>query len=96
MLNVSDILLTMFLLHTGAFIEGNVFMRGVVQSREASFFIKLGIPLILLYAIYCRLKAATKEQLAIGNRLINGCLIFYTLINASHLLWIILYSTYSI
>ncbi len=91
-LNVSDILLTLVLLQTGAFIEGNFFMKDLVQSKAGSLIIKLGIPMLLLYIVYKRIKAATEKQLAIGNTLINCCLIFYSVINISHLLWIILYN----
>ena len=95
-LNVSDIVLTILLLQTGAFMEGNVFMRGIVESKAKSFIIKIGIPLILLFLVYKRIRAATEKQLAIGNVLINCCLAFYAVINISHLLWIILYNTYFI
>jgi hypothetical protein len=95
-LNVSDIIITLILLQTGAFIEGNFFMKGIVQRREVSYIIKLAIPLILLYIIYKRIKAATKKQLFISNVLINICLVFYVLINFSHLIWIILYNILTI
>lgn len=96
MLNVSDILLTLLLLQTGVFIEGNFFMRGLVESSMISFVVKLGIPLMLLCIVYKRIKAATEKQLVISNKLTTGCLIFYAIINASHLIWIILYRTYLI
>jgi hypothetical protein len=94
LLNVSDIIVTLLLLQTGVFVEGNVFMRGIVESRTVSFIFKIGFPLLLLYIIYKRISTATEKQLAVGNTLINGCLIFYALINISHLVWIILYNTY--
>jgi hypothetical protein len=94
LLNVSDIICTLFLLQTGAFVEGNLFMRGIVSSNFLSYAVKLGIPAILLYIIYIRIKAATEKQLIIGNKLINACLILYAAINISHIFWIILYNTY--
>lgn len=94
LLNVSDILFTLQLLQTGAFVEGNFFMKGVVQSGFLSLVIKIGIPALLLYIISIRIKSATERQLVIGNRLINGCLALYAAINLSHVLWIILYNTY--
>jgi hypothetical protein len=93
LLNVSDILFTLLLLQTGAFMEGNFFMRGLVKSEAFSLVVKLSIPMLLLYIIYKRIGAATEKQLAAGNTLINCCLAFYTLVNISHLVWIILYNT---
>lgn len=94
LLNVSDIIFTLLLLQTGAFVEGNFFMRGVVQSNTLSFVMKLGVPALLLCIIYVRIKKATERQLAAGNLLINVCLVLYVAINISHIFWIILYSMY--
>jgi hypothetical protein len=94
LLNVSDIIFTLLLLQTGSFVEGNFFMRGVVQSGFLSLAIKMGIPAMLIYFISIRIKSATERQLVIGNRLINACLTLYAAINLSHVFWIILYNTY--
>nr|WP_284703752.1 DUF5658 family protein [Clostridium swellfunianum] len=96
MLNISDIILTLLLLDTGVFMEANIFMKALVKSEIVSFFIKFGVPLVLLYVVYRRIKLASEKQLQIGNTLINGCLIFYSLINLSHLFWILQYSIHSI
>ena len=90
-LNVTDILFTLFLLKSGAFMEANIFMRKILQYKEISFILKLGLPLILLYVLYKRLKHANNKQLIIGNILINICTLSYALINFSHLFWIFYY-----
>jgi hypothetical protein len=92
-LNVTDIIFTIFLVNTGMFIEVNTFMAPFVNNKQLlSFIIKVVIPFVILLWIYHRIEGATEKQLYHSNTIINGCLIYYGLINISHVVWSILYS----
>lgn len=86
-LNVTDIISTLLLLNTGFYMEANTLMSKAIQSRIISFVLKIMLPAILFTLIYFRIQKATNLQLKQSNLLINGAIIFYTLINASHLVW---------
>ena len=91
-LNVTDVIFTICLINTGMFLEINVIMKPFVDNRQLlSIIIKIVIPLLLLFWVYKRIKKATEKQLYKSNILINMCLIFYGLINISHIVWTILY-----
>lgn len=91
-LNISDIIFTIFLVKTGMFLEANAVMAQFVYNRQSlSIIIKVVIPFILLLGVYQRMKNATEKQLYQSNIMINVCLIFYGLINISHVVWSILY-----
>ncbi|MGH4052606.1 MAG: DUF5658 family protein [Clostridium sp.] len=93
MLNITDILFTIYLVNTGMFLEVNAFMAPLVNKRYLfSIIIKIVIPLVLLMAVYQRMKKATEKQLYQSNIMINGLLIFYGIIDVSHVVWSILYS----
>ena len=93
MLNVTDIIFTIFLVNTGIFVEVNAVMVALVNNKQLlSIIIKVVIPLVLLLWVYQRIKDATEKQLYQSNIIINGCLIFYGLINVSHIIWSILYN----
>lgn len=92
-LNVSDIIFTIFLVNTGLFLEANAIMAPLVYNRQlVSIIVKVLLPFVLLLGIYQRMKEATEKQLYQSNIIINVCLIFYGLINISHVVWIILYT----
>lgn len=92
LLNVTDIIFTLFLLETGMFIEANFIMAPLVNNNPLlSLGIKLAIPLILLSFLFYRMKKATDKQLIYSNIIITGCLGFYVLVNLSHIFWCILY-----
>lgn len=92
-LNVTDIIFTLLLVNTGVFLEANTIMAPLVNNRQLlSIIIKVVIPFALLFWLYHRMEDATEKQLYQTNIIINGCLIFYGLINISHVLWIILYT----
>jgi len=92
-LNVTDIIFTLLLLHTGMFAEANSIMAPLVNHRQLlSIIIKIVVPFVLLIAVYQRMKDGTEKQLYQSNIMINVCLIFYGLINISHVVWSILYS----
>lgn len=88
LLNTSDIFFTLLLLRTGKFYEGNAFMRTIVNNETVSVILKLGAPIVLLYVIFVRMKAAADKQLLKANILINACTILYAAINFSHLFWL--------
>jgi hypothetical protein len=90
-LNVTDILFTLYLLSTGLFYEGNPVMSRVTENISASLFLKIVIPLTLIIYIYIRMKKATEKQLFYANIIINGCLGFYLMINLLHIVWIMMY-----
>jgi len=91
-LNVTDIIFTIFLVNTGMFLEVNALMVQLVNNRQLlSIMIKVVIPFVLMLWVYQRMKDATEKQLFQSNILINGCLIYYGLINLSHVVWSILY-----
>ncbi len=90
-LNITDILFTLFLLHTGLFDEGNVLMKEVIDNNILSIIIKALLPITLLIIIYLRMQKATIKQLYISNIVIIVCLALYFLINISHLFWIAVY-----
>jgi len=91
-LNVTDIIFTLFLVNTGVFLEANTIMAPLVNDRQLlSIIVKVVIPFILLIWVYQRMKDATEKQLYQSNIIINGCLIFYGLINIFHVIWSTLY-----
>jgi hypothetical protein len=96
-LNVTDIIFTIFLVNTSMFLEVNAVMAPLVNNRQLlSIIIKVVIPLLLLSGVYQRMKDATEKQLFQSNIIINGCLIFYGLVNISHVVWSILYNVMKI
>lgn len=86
-LNITDILFTIYLLHTGAFIELNLFMNKILNSSGSIFLVKILLPGILILLLCLRLSKANIKQLYKANIIIDGCLIFYIAINLSHIIW---------
>lgn len=87
-LNVTDIIFTLFLIDTGYFIEANSFMSGVVQSTTGSLLLKAVLPAALILFLYIRFKDAHYKQLKYSNYIINAALGLYVLINLSHVFWV--------
>lgn len=90
-LNVADIIFTLYLIRTGMFQEANIIMASIISNEVLSIILKLTIPLVLLVIIYSRMKDASIRQLLQSNRIIIGSLIFYGMVNASHILWFVMY-----
>lgn len=86
-LNVTDILSTLFLLSTNLYMEANTLMVRTVQNPFLSIISKIIFPAILFIFIYYRIKKATDKQLKQSNFIINCAIIFYALINISHIVW---------
>jgi hypothetical protein len=92
-LNVTDIIFTIFLVNTGSFQEANAVMAKLVNNVPlVSIIIKIAVPLVLLLGVYKRMQKATKKQLYASNIIITSCTVFYGLINVSHVLCSILYT----
>lgn len=89
-LNVSDIVLTLLLYSTGLFEEVNTLIAGMINSDLWLMAIKVILPGALLLFEYFRMQKATQDQLKKSNISINIILLFYTLVNLFHILWIIL------
>jgi len=91
-LNVTDIIFTLFLINTGLFIEANYIMSNIININQLlSVLIKVFVPLILFVCIAFRMRNAREKQLYNANILMNIALISYFLINISHIIWITLY-----
>lgn len=90
-LNVTDIFFTLYLINTGMYQEANLIMAHIIHDELLSIAVKVGIPLILLLVVYNRMKKASERQLILSNRITMVCLIFYGLINISHILWYAIY-----
>jgi hypothetical protein len=92
-LNCSDFITTKFLLSTGAFYEGNILMRNIITDNLLSVLIKLLLPCFLFFIVYFRMRAASNKQLKYAAVAINISLIYYILINVTHLIWILWYAS---
>lgn len=92
-LNLTDIIFTILLINTGMFLEANSIMAPLVNHKQfLSIIIKIVVPFVLLITVYKRMKDGTEKQLYQSNIMINVCLIFYGIINISHVVWSILYN----
>lgn len=90
-LNVVDIVFTLYLLETGLFLEVNTVMIQIVDKPIISLILKVGLIGVLLFVLYKRMEVATNRQLKIGSWIVNIAIVVYILINISHLLWVALY-----
>jgi hypothetical protein len=90
--NITDIMFTLFLINTNLFREANVLMRYFIDSSKiASILMKSGLTLILLIIMLIRMRKASEKQLYYSNIIINLCLIFYGMLNISHIFWSVMY-----
>ena len=90
LLNVTDILFTIFLLSTGLFLEANFLMAKAVQSLPTSFMLKIVLPAVLLLCLYIRMRKANETQLKQSNIIINVVITAYSIINLWHLVCLFL------
>ncbi len=90
-LNVTDILLTLALQHTGAFSEGNPIMALFMNSTASALAVKLIVPAALVALLLFRLRGATEAQRKTANTFVCALLALYVLINLSHIVWSIVY-----
>lgn len=89
-LNVIDIIFTLSLLQTGLFKEANIFMVNAVDNPLISIVIKIILPAGLLYYLYKRIYISDGEQLKAANIGLLISLAIYSLVNISHIIWLIL------
>ncbi len=87
-LNLTDIVFTLILCGTGAFIEANPVAAIFTGSAAAALAAKSLIPAALLTYLYFRLKGASEGQRKKANISIAALLVVYSLINISHLTWL--------
>jgi len=90
LLNLTDIIFTLFLLNTGFYKEANSLMASTVQNPLGSLALKSILPAILILYLFKRMQKATDKQLKQSNFIINGAVIIYFLINISHIIWVLL------
>lgn len=90
LLNVSDIIFTLALLRTGMFREINIFMINAVENTMLSILLKIIFPAGILYYLYKRVSFSDKKQLHAANIGILISLTMYSLVNLSHMLWVVL------
>lgn len=91
LLNIIDLVFTVYLLNTGYFIEVNPIILHIIRDDKLLVIFKIILPFVLLLYICFRIRFATKSQLYISNRIINIAQLFYSLLNISHLIWIIVF-----
>lgn len=87
--NVSDIILTYFLLSTGFFEEVNILLLNIIDNTIVTLSAKVIFIFLLIKYISYRLQKANIRQLNICNKLIMLILSIYIIINFSHLFWIL-------
>ena len=90
LLNVLDIIFTLVLLQTGLFREMNIFMINAVQSPFISIILKIIFPAGLLFYLYKRICLSDNEQLRATNIGLLISLTLYSLVNLSHIIWVML------
>lgn len=91
-LNVTDIIFTLILCSTGYFMEANPLVAVFTSNSVAALLAKCLIPAVLLIYLFIRMKSATEQQLKKANIVMVGLLVFYVLINVSHITWLSLYA----
>jgi len=87
-LNVIDIIFTIFLVHTGYFIEANIVMRYILEFPYLSVIVKTVLPGILFLLVWKRIEAASMKQLLIACHIVFISLIIYLLIILNHTYWL--------
>lgn len=93
LLNLSDYILTLILLSTGYFMEGNFLLSNHINDF-GGFILKCIVPLILLLFIRWRFLTMPISKIKTVKYILNGGIIFYTLVNAFHLFGFTLLAVY--
>ncbi|NLP16635.1 MAG: hypothetical protein GX379_06335 [Clostridiales bacterium] len=94
LLNVSDLIFTLALLQTGYFEEMNILMVNVVQNPVLSIILKVIFPAGMLYYLYNRICDSDIKQLKFANIGLLISLSLYSLVNLSHIIWVMLLPVY--
>lgn len=58
-LNILDILFTIFLIRIGAFVETNILMQPIINNPILGLIINIILPLLLILYIFIRVQKAT-------------------------------------
>lgn len=95
-LNVTDILFTLFLTCTGYFVEANPIMAVFLCNTASCIALKTLVPALLCIYLYLRMRTATGSQLKKANKFINALAIGYACINVLHIIWICMYLAYTL
>lgn len=85
LLNVTDAILTYFLLKTGYFYEANFFLKNIAAHTPEFLSIKILVPGFLCILLSVRLRHATEKQIYLGNIPINIVMMIYILTNIFHI-----------
>ena len=85
-LNVTDWIFTLILVNTGYFYEANLFMNYAISN------IWLGALLKCILCVNNRMTSANKKQLSIAKKLINVIILYYIIINSSHIMWLTVFN----
>lgn len=85
LLNVTDIIFTIFLIFTGYFIEANIVMRYILVSPSLAVIVKTIVPGILILFIWKRIGAASVKQLLVTSNIVFISLLIYLLIILNHI-----------
>ena len=89
-LNILDMAFTLVLLETGLFIEANPMVAWMLKNDARLFAFKALLPALLLVYLGLRMRKASERQAALAVRMLDILLVFYLLINALHLVWMLL------
>jgi len=89
-LNLTDLVFTLFLLGTGLFQEINFIMRLAMKDAVLCIMLKIVLPAVLLIYINARIRKACPEKLKTANVLLNVIISFYALINLNHIIWLVI------
>ncbi len=91
LLNVLDIIFTLFLTKMGFCYEANLIMKPIVNNYFYSFIFKIILPMLLLIFIDFRMVNASFSQLKISKKIANYCIGYYVVINIFHFTWTMVY-----
>ncbi|MFA9422998.1 MAG: DUF5658 family protein [Sedimentibacter sp.] len=84
-LNISDVIFTIFLINSTYFVEANPLLAAFSYTPHTMFLFKAIVPGLLLLFVYIIINHISKKQFTLCNKLINFSLIAYTLVNILHL-----------
>lgn len=90
-LNIIDLLMTLFLVGTGFFIEGNPLMAYFMMTPLMIIVFKLIMPAAMIAVVAVRLRTATPAQRHSSNILVNALLLSYAAVAVLHVAWIVVY-----
>jgi len=87
-LNVMDLICTRRLISTGLFFEANKLMAPIISEGTGTL-LKIGLPAVMLMWLFFRIQFVKPVQMRPVKLMINSCLMFYIIINISHIIWLL-------